>query len=227
MADPVLARKVSAMPAELPDDPTVAAGFTDVDAQPDTSFLVEGMLATAQWPAVRRLRAWEREHLALRPGDRLLDVGCGVGDASCALAEDLQPGGQVLALDASEAMLVAARERAGDAPIEFQVGDAMSLEVPDASFDACRSERMLQWVPDVAVAVGEMVRSVREGGRICLIDTDWRTFAPDVNDTEAYRAVLRALIDQRGPSAAAGARLLNICRDNELDDIDITADAHV
>ena len=39
-------------------------GFTDVDAQPDASILVAGMEATAQWPAVVRLRAWERDKLA-------------------------------------------------------------------------------------------------------------------------------------------------------------------
>jgi SAM-dependent methyltransferase len=214
----------------LPANPSAADGFTRVDAQPDTSFLVDGMLATAQWPSVRRLRAWERERLALRPGDRLLDVGCGAGDAACALAGDVIPDGTVLALDASEAMLAAASRLAAEAHVlgvEFAAGDALALDVDDGSFDACRSERMLQWVPDLGAAVAEMVRALRPGGRLSLIDTDWRTFTVDVRDVEAYRAVRQALLDQRGVSASAGGRLLNLCRDAGLADIDVTADMHV
>ena len=57
-----------------------------------------------------------------------------------------------------------------------------SLDEPDASFDAARSERTLQWLADPAAAVAEMVRVVRPGGRISLIDTDWSTFTIDVGD---------------------------------------------
>jgi SAM-dependent methyltransferase len=214
----------------LPENLSAKDGFTAVDAQPDTSFLVNTMYETSRWPSVQRLRAWEREHLALRPGERLLDVGCGVGDALCVLVDDLRPGGSGLGLDASEAMLTAARDHAASnavTEVEFRSGDAVSLDVPDSSFDACRSERMLQWVPEMELAVGEMVRALRPGGRLSLIDTDWRTFAPDMPDTRAYRAVTKGLYEQRGPSAAAGARLLNICRDLGLSGVEVTADAHV
>ena len=98
------------MPTE--DAPDLAKGFTAVDAQPDATPLIAAMDATATFPAVRQLRAHERERLALRPGDRLLDVGCGLGDVAMALAPEVAPGGEVVGVDASEAMLDVARRRA-------------------------------------------------------------------------------------------------------------------
>ena len=63
--------------ASAADDPDASIGFTRVDAQPDTAMLIEGMDATAQWPSVRQLRAWERDRLRLRPGERVVDIGSG------------------------------------------------------------------------------------------------------------------------------------------------------
>src|SRR4051812_27468586 len=124
----------------------VDAGFSRVDDQPQAEMLVRGMEATARWPAVQRLRAWERDHLQLAPGQRLLDVGCGIGDASAGLSPDLVPGGVIVAIDASEAMLTAARARSSSAfvPVLFHVGDACALAEDDRSYDAVRCERVLQ-----------------------------------------------------------------------------------
>ncbi len=217
------------MVPEPGDAPDLTVGFTEVDAQPDVSPLVAGMEATARWPSVRYLRAWEREHLGLVPGEHLIDVGCGLGDAALALAEDVAPGGRVLGLDLSEAMLAVARGAAapGDTDVEFRTADASSLDVDDDSFDACRSERMLQWVPDVTAAVGEMVRVVRPGGRLTLIDSDWRTLAGDFDDTQAFNEVRDAMLELRGASANAGSQTLNICRELGLTQLECSAAAHV
>ena len=83
-------------------------------------------------------------------------------------------------------MLRVARSNAGAARcrLRFTVGDACSLDEPDDSFDAARSERTLQWLADPAAAVAEMVRVVRPGGRVSLIDTDGLTFTIDVGDDD-------------------------------------------
>lgn len=204
----------------------VEKGFRQVDAQPDAALLVAGMEATAQWPAVQRLRAWEREHLAMTQGERLLDVGCGMADQAVAYA---LAGASVTAVDPSEGMLDAARERAtrADVTIHFGPGDATALAFDSDTFDACRSERVLQWIPDMAAAIDEMRRVVRPGGRICAVDTDWRTLAADLSDLGLTRKLGDAFLAMRGPSAAAGGRLLNLFRDAGLVDVDCTADAHV
>ena len=134
-------------------------------------------------------------------------------------------GATVTGVDASDAMLDAARDRAEreSVSVDFHVGDATALDFPDDTFDACRSERVLQWVPDIGAAVREIVRVVRPGGRLCLIDTDWRTFAADLDDLELSQGLGRVFMSRRGPSAAAGGRLLNLCRDAGLVDLDCTA----
>jgi SAM-dependent methyltransferase len=186
-------------------------GYQRVDDDPDVAVLIDAMDQTAAWDATHRLRAWERHELRLAAGERLLDVGCGTGDAAIALAADLGDRGEVVGIDASERMVDIARARARAKAmldrVRFTDGDASSLDEPDDSFDAVRSERTLQWLADPAAAVGEMVRVARPGGRISLIDTDWSTFAIDVGD-DALAAVVRdAFRMERGRPSNVGRRL--------------------
>ena len=125
---------------------THGLGYDRVDDDLNASVLLAAMHATAGWEATRRLRAWEQAQLDLRVGHRLLDVGCGLGEAALALAGPLGERGEVVGVDASAAMVHAARSRAGASPcpVRFVVGDASALPEPDDSFDAVRYERTLQ-----------------------------------------------------------------------------------
>ncbi len=204
-------------------------GFEAVDDQPDPSVLVETMEITSQWASVLRLRAWEREHLAVGVGDSLLDVGCGLGDVARAYAELVGPAGRIVGIDASEEMLAIARERAARDGVEvtFRVADALAIDEPDAAFDACRSERVLQWLPDMEAAIREMLRVLRPGGRVCLTDSDWRTFVVDLPDRALSARIADAVVAFRGDGAATGGRLLNVCRDVGLTDLAHSASTHV
>ncbi len=186
-----------------------ATAFEAVDDHPDASMLLTAMDETAQWEATKQLRAWEREQLSLRAGQRLLDVGCGLGDAALALSIDLGDQGEVVGIDGSEVMLAEARVRAADATcrVRFTVGDAGALDEPDASFDAVRTERMLQWVPDPARAVAEMARVVRPGGRVCLTDSDWSTLDFDIGDPDIAQRMLETFGVDRGRQSTVGGRL--------------------
>jgi ubiquinone/menaquinone biosynthesis C-methylase UbiE len=216
-------------PSQSGDAPDVSAGFTTVDRQPDTDFPVATMDATARWPAVRYLKSWERSHLALQPGEWIVDVGCGPGDVTIGLCGDVGAAGHVLGLDASTAMLDVARRRAAEAGAnaEFGVGDAQALALPDGDMDACRSERMLQWVPAPERALAEMVRVVRPGGRVVIADTDWRSLMFDLIEPDVHAAVTEAFRAVRGPGYDVGGRLLNRCRDLGLVDVEITAATQV
>ena len=151
---------------------THGLGYGRVDDDPNVSVLVDTMDTTSQWQATRRLRAWERQQLRLTEGRRLLDVGCGLGQAAFVLAEDLGDTGEIVGIDRSAEMLRVARTQAGTAScgVRFSVGDACALDEPDDSFDVVRSERMLQWIPEPLVAVVEMARVVRPGGRVGILD---------------------------------------------------------
>jgi SAM-dependent methyltransferase len=184
-------------------------GFDAVDDHPDVPMLFSAMDETAQWGATKELRAWERGQLSLHAGQRLLDVGCGLGDAAMALSIDLGSDGEVVGIDGSEMMLIEARRRAADAScgVRFSVGDACALDEPDASFDAVRSERMLQWVPDPALAIAEMARVVRPGGSVCLTDSDWSTLDLDIGEPDLERRLRATFGVDRTRQTTVGGRL--------------------
>lgn len=188
---------------------THGLGYQRVDDDPNVAVLLAAMDATAGWDATRQLRSWERNQLGLTAGERLLDVGCGLGEAALALAEDLGEDGDLVGIDASEQMLAVARTNARTAGcrVRFSGGDAGALDEPDGSFDAARCERTLQWLPDPAAAVAEMVRVVSPGGRVSLIDTDWSTFAIDVGDDTLAALVRDGMRTERGRPSNVGRRL--------------------
>lgn len=185
-----------------------ADGYRRVDASPDPNALLAAMIANAGWKATIDLRVWERDRLRLTRGERLLDVGCGLGDAAHTLATDLGPTGEVVGVDASTAMLDAARSSwNGACPAHFVVGDAQALDLPSGSFDAARSERVLQWLPDPQAAVNQLARALRPDGRLSLIDTDWGSLSLDIGDRDLADAVRRTLSVERARPSRVGRRL--------------------
>ncbi|MFK8026377.1 MAG: methyltransferase domain-containing protein [Ilumatobacter sp.] len=184
-------------------------GYRDVDGDPHTAVLVGNMNATAGWPATQRLREWERQQLGLVDGERLLDVGCGRGEAAISLGADLGANGELVGIDASNAMLEVAGRRGSEVPcaVRFSVGDARSLAEANDSFDAVRSERTLQWLPDPSNGVVEMVRVLRSRGRLSLIDTDWSTLLVDVGDPKITSMVTEGLRVERNRPSNVGRRL--------------------
>jgi ubiquinone/menaquinone biosynthesis C-methylase UbiE len=94
-------------------------------------------------------------------------------------------------------MILEARRRAvaRGLPAEFEVVDAQALRFTDATFDACRTERMLMHVPDAERAFTEMVRVIRRGGRLSVFDFDWETQIVDSPYTETTRRITRSFCD--------------------------------
>ena len=98
------------------------------------------------------------EWLAAGPGERILDLGCGDGQLSVRLAAT---GAVVVGVDASEAMVAAARARG----IAADVASAESLPYADASFDAVFSNAVLHWVRDHDAMMAEVRRVLKPGSR--------------------------------------------------------------
>lgn len=113
--------------------------------------------------------------VALRPGERVLDVGCGNGATSIAAAGRVRPGGTVKGLDLSGPMLDLARRRAtaaGADEAEFVQADAQTHGFPESGFDACISRFGLMFFEGPETAFANLARAVRPGGRIVF--TVWQ-----------------------------------------------------
>jgi len=108
---------------------------------------------------------------SLAPGDRVLDVACGTGLVALAAAKTIGPRGSVLGIDLSATMVDAAQRRAHEAQASnatFARMDAEKLDLPDAVFDVVLCALGLMYVPDSRLAVREMHRVLRPGGRMVL-----------------------------------------------------------
>jgi arsenite methyltransferase len=124
----------------------------------------------------QRRRRLVHEALDARPGERVLDVGCGPGFYVAELLERVGPGGAVVGVDASPQMLgLAAHRCEGHGNVTFHEAPATSLPVGDESVDAALSVQVLEYVGDVDTALAEMRRVLRPGGRVVLWDVDWST----------------------------------------------------
>jgi ubiquinone/menaquinone biosynthesis C-methylase UbiE len=133
----------------------------------------------AALPGIRRVRQVAREALAVGPGRRILDAGCGLGEEARELARLVGPDGEVTAIDLSTAFISAAAERDNGSGVHYAVGDIAKLEFPDEFFDGVRCERVIQHLADPDAVIAELARVVRPGGRVCLVDTDWESFLLD------------------------------------------------
>ena len=139
-----------------------------------------------------RRRRIVRETLGAAPGERILDVGCGPGFYCAELAEEVGSG-SVVGVDSSPAMLeLAARRCAGQEAVELRPGEAVSLPIDDASVDAAVCVQVLEYVADPTVALAEIHRALRPGGRVVVWDVDWATVSLHAEDAALTERVLRA-----------------------------------
>jgi SAM-dependent methyltransferase len=202
--------------------PPEFGGFSDVDATGDpggyAGYLdaVRGVGAVAEWK--------ERSFALLepRPGAVLLDVGCGAGDDALVLARRVAPGGRVIGIDLSAAMIDEARRRDTAGAVDFRAGDAGRLEVPDDAVDGARAERTLQHLDRPEAAVAEMARVVRPGGRVVLAEPDWGTLVVDPSDPALGRELARSA-SERVRSGTVGRRLRGMLAGAGLAEVDVAA----
>ena len=141
--------------------------------------------------ARQRLRALEL--LQPRAGEHVLDVGCGTGLLAQELAALVGASGRVVGVDVSRDMLDLAEGRCSDvAQVRFVEGSATSLPDDDSGFDAVTCTQVLLYVAEVEQALAEMHRVLKPGGRIVIVETDWRGLVLNSFDDKLTRKMIRA-----------------------------------
>jgi ubiquinone/menaquinone biosynthesis C-methylase UbiE len=142
------------------------------------------------------------DQAGLKPGDGVLDIGCGTGTTAIAAWQRVAPTGHVTGVDISPSMLVVARERAAAMPnaaLTWVHADAQTYPFPSEAADAAISRFGVAHFSDTIAALANIARGLRPGGRIAFAEwraraeNEWMTFAGEV-----AQRVLPELFTHRG-----------------------------
>jgi demethylmenaquinone methyltransferase/2-methoxy-6-polyprenyl-1,4-benzoquinol methylase len=178
------------MPAEQGGDPAArgsSAGRLEavqVRAMFDRISGVYDLMNTAMTAGLHhRWRSRAADMAAVGPGSHVLDVATGTGDLAIELGRRVWPGGEVVGSDFAEAMLARARAKASAPGAElvrprFEWGDALELPYGDDSFDAATVGFGARNFDDLGRGLAELVRVVRPGGRVVVLEITTPTRLP-------------------------------------------------
>jgi SAM-dependent methyltransferase len=137
----------------------------------------------------------------IRPGNRVLDFGCGFGETTLELGRLVGPSGEVLGLDCTTAFLdIANRERdgAGVGNVRYEVGDAQSHPLRAGYYDVAFARFGVMFFESAVRALRNVHRALVPGGKVCLIV--WRSLA-DNPAWGAAKEVVREYLPPPGPNA--------------------------
>jgi SAM-dependent methyltransferase len=162
-------------------------------------------------------------HLALKPGETVLDLGSGPGLDAFLAARAVGPQGRVIGVDMTPAMVERAREtarKAGYTQVEFREGRLEALPVADGAVDAVTSNCVINLVPDKAAVFREAARVLKPGGRLVVSDIVLEGALPEsvARDLAAWAGCVSGAMQREEYLAlveAAGLRPVELLRDDD------------
>jgi len=167
--------------ADVAVDP-IEVGKRYDESSPISDVLNDGQVHMSYWygeedrtplaEAAQRITRKVVDALGLRPGERVLDAGCGVGAPAILIAQET--GARVTGITVSNYELAQAKQKAKDRnlheQVDFQYADYMALPFADGSFDAVLAVESLQCAPQLDTVLSEFMRVLRPGGRVTVAD---------------------------------------------------------
>lgn len=147
--------------------------------------------AVYQAPDIVAQRARVLELLALEPGERVADLGCGPALLAVDMARQVGHSGTVDGLDASPSMIALGRRRVAAFPrVRLCAGGVTDLPYADRAFDVAVCTQVYEFVADIEGALRELKRVIRPGGRALIMDTDWESCVWRSSDDARMRRLL-------------------------------------
>jgi len=171
--------------------------FADVDQSLNPQSIVHYLERSRDANDIQVLKKLSYVLIEAQVGKYLLDIGCGIGDDVRALAQIVGPQGRVVGIDKSQTLLDIARKGSEGVDLsgEFVLGDVSCLDIADSSFDGCRAERVLQHCDNPEQVLSEMVRVIRPGGCIVVVDVDYDSMITSLTNHVLARKLTQAKCD--------------------------------
>ena len=174
-----------------------------------------------QLPEIVRQRQHTLNKLSVKRGEKILDVGCGVGFLSYEIALQTGDSGRVSGIDQNSEMIRHANKRCEKLRnTEFSEANADDLPFPEESFDAACCTQVLLYVNDVAQVISEIKRVLKPAGRIIVVETDWRGVVLNSDYDSITRKIFSAW-DAAVPSPNLPVRLAPLLVENGFCNIDV------
>src|ERR1700722_2910645 len=197
--------------------------FTQADTSP--AFFIDFLEFLDNYEPIKAGRNYSIQKLGIAAGQKVLDVGCGIGGATIPIAVITGPTGLAAGVDLSSVMIEYALKRTANQPsIEFRVSDACALPYPEKFFDLARSERLFLYLPDRLAALKEMMRVVKPGGRVYVSDTDIDSTAI-CSRNRALTRKMTSLVAASMPNPNSARELPSLARKAGLKDLQIEVSA--
>lgn len=174
-------------------------------------------------PDIARQRLQTLKALGLNAGEQVLDVGCGTGFLISEMAALVGESGSLTGVDFSQDMLDLAIQRCESMPqIQLRQGSAEALPVADACFDAASCTQVLLYVSDVQQSVAELSRVLKPGGRLAVVETDWRGVVLNSANSALTERIFGAF-DHAVPNPNLPSKLIPILKANGFAAVNVEA----
>ncbi len=157
-----------------------------------TKDAAESLAKAYSTPDMVGQRAVVLDLLDLKPGECVIDIGCGPGFLCESMADKVGPAGSVLGIDISPDLIALCQDRNPPVHLRYAEEDALNLASDGGSFDVAVCTQVAEYIPDTAGILAEMFRVLRPGGRALIMATDWNCVGWHSSDPDRMNRVMKA-----------------------------------